>query len=251
MLSVIVLTKNSENTIADCIESLQGFGDEVIVVDSESTDRTIQIAERLGARIIKHAFQNFADQRNFAIKKSKGKWVLFIDSDEQATEEFKKEVAAILESHDVRSGVDGYFVKRKTFYYGKDWGMVDRVQRFFYKKNFIEWYGVLHETPKIKGEFGIIESPILHYTHNDISQMVEKTNEWSEYEAELRFNTNHPKMQTWRFFRVMISAFVKSYTLDKGYKNGTLGVIEAAYQAFSIFITYAKLWERQLSSQKP
>ena len=75
--------------------------------------------------------------------------------------------------------------------------------------------------------------------------MLVKTNEWSEYEAKLRFNSSHPKLVPWRFIRVMATEFINSYFKNKGYKNGTYGLIEGLYQAFSIFITYAKLWEMQ------
>lgn len=245
MLSIIVLTKNSEETITPCLESLRQFGDELLVVDSDSRDKTRQIAEKLGAKVIVHTFTDFASQRNFALEKAKGNWVLYIDSDEEITKEFREEVASILVNHNSESGVDGYFIKRRTFYFGKDWGFVDKVQRLFYKPNFLEWYGVVHETPKIKGSFGIVESPILHFTHRRLSQMLEKTNEWSEYEAELRFKAHHPQMSVLRFFRVMITGFLDSYVFDKGYKNGAEGIIESVYQSFSMFITYAKLWEKQ------
>ena len=75
--------------------------------------------------------------------------------------------------------------------------------------------------------------------------MLRKTNEWSEYEAKLRLASSHPKLVPWRFVRVMVTEFFNSYVKNKGYKNGTLGLIEGLYQAFSIFITYAKLWEMQ------
>src|SRR3990167_417999 len=104
---------------------------------------------------------------------------------------------------------------------------------------------VVIETPKIKGSFSEIKSPILHLTHRNLYQMLEKTNEWSEYEAKLRFDSKHPKMSWWRFLRIMLTAFFNSYLLEKGYKNGTAGIIESIYQSFSMFITYAKLWEKQ------
>jgi hypothetical protein len=75
--------------------------------------------------------------------------------------------------------------------------------------------------------------------------MLAKTNNWSKLEAKLRFDTNHPPMRGWRFIRVMMSEFMRSYFKEKGYKNGTYGLIEAIYQSYSIFITYAKLWEMQ------
>jgi|SRR3989344_2920421 len=246
MLSIIVLTHNSEEVIADCLESLRGLGDEIIVVDSESSDRTAQLAERLGAKVISHKFIDFADQRNFSISQTKGEWVLYLDSDEQATEEFKRNVKNVIEHFSENSGIGGYYIRRKTFYFGKDWGFVDRVQRLFYKPKFLSWYGKVHETPKAEGRFEVIEYPILHFTHRDLSQMVEKTNEWSEVEVDLRFRANHPQMNVVRFIRVMLTAFLRSYVFEKGYKNGTAGLVESMYQAFSMFITYAKLWEKQL-----
>lgn len=245
MLSVVILTYNSEETIADCIESLKPLNAEIIIIDSGSKDRTIEIAERLGAKIFKREFKNFSDQRNFAVDKTHGEWVLFIDSDEIAPRDFCKEVLNTIQNYDKYSNIGGYFIKRKTFFLKKDWQMTDRVQRLFYKDKFIKWEGVIHETPKINGEYGQIICPVLHFTHRDLSSMVEKTNAWSGYEAELRFKSSHPKMSTWRFFRVMITAFLNSYVKEKGYKNGTAGVIESIFQAFSMFITYAKLWELQ------
>ncbi|OIP58182.1 MAG: hypothetical protein COX79_04860 [Candidatus Levybacteria bacterium CG_4_10_14_0_2_um_filter_36_16] len=245
MLSIIILTKNSEETLADTIESLKNFGDQLIVVDSGSDDRSVEVAKHLGATVFKNKFEDFSAQRNFAISKANNPWVLYIDDDEQITEEFKKEVKNTIAAYDKNSEIGGYYIRRKTFYYGKDWGFADKVQRLFYKEKFTRWHGVVHETPTIKGAFGEIERPINHYTHRSLSQMVEKTNEWSEYEAELRIKAGHPEMTWWRFFRVIVTAFFKSYVFEKGYKNGTEGIIEAIYQSFSIFITYAKLWEMQ------
>jgi hypothetical protein len=90
-----------------------------------------------------------------------------------------------------------------------------------------------------------IESPIQHFTHRNLSQMVRKTNEWSLFEAKLRLESKHPQLAPWRFLRVMGTEFINSYVKNKGYKNGVYGLIEGMYQAFSIFITYAKLWELQ------
>jgi glycosyltransferase involved in cell wall biosynthesis len=248
-LSIVVLTKNEEDVIADCLENLSGFGSEILVIDAGSTDRTVQIAEHLGAKIVVHSFEDFASQRNFAIKKTHEDFVLYIDADEQVTPEFKKEVQSIIENFKDDGSIAGYFLKRKTFYFGKDWGLEDQVQRLFFKERFQEWFGVVHETPKIDGAFGTIKSPILHFTHRNLSQMLTKTNEWSQYEAELRFKAKHPKMNIIRFIRVMITAFLDSYFKNKGYKNGTYGFVEATYQTFSLFITYAKLWEMQNTKQ--
>ncbi len=245
MLSVIILTKNSEFTLADCIGNIKPIADEVIVVDSESTDRTVEVAKIAGAKVIRRGLKNFADQRDFAFRQAKGDWVLYLDSDEFATKRFCAEVKKIISEYDPSSDIGGYYIKRKTYYYGKDWGMTDQVQRLFVRKRFIKWYGTVHETPEINGMYGHIESPVHHFTHQNLSQMLYKTIEWSDYEAQLRYDAKHPPMTPLRFIRVMITGFFSSYIKDHGYRNGTEGFIEAIYQTYSMFITYAKLWELQ------
>lgn len=251
-LSVIIISSNDEEVIGEAIKSVKGFAKDVLVVDGASNGATREIAEKQGASVIHHPFKDFADQRNFGILNVNSKWVLYLDSDERVTDEFRSEVEYVIKKNntDSEDKIAGYFIYRKTFYYGHDWHFQDRVQRLFIRDKFIEWEGAVHETPKIRGEFGYIKSPILHFTHRSLTQMLRKTNEWSEYEARLRLNANHPQLAPWRFIRVMLTEFFKSYYKDKGYKNGTYGLIEAIYQAFSIFITYAKLWELQEKARK-
>lgn len=249
-LTVIIVSKNDEDVISDAIKSVQGFAEEVIVVDGNNNDRTEIICGKFGVTNLKHPFRDFSDQRNVGILNASTMWVLYLDSDERATDKFKNEVKNVLDNYNENNPIAGFFINRKTYYYGKDWHMQDKVQRLFLRSRFIEWTGVVHETPKIKGEFGHINSPIIHLTHRNLSQMVAKTNEWSEYEAKLRFESEHPKLAAWRFIRVMVTEFLNSYIKNKGYKNGTYGLIEAMYQSFSIFITYAKLWEMQEKRRK-
>lgn len=244
-LTAVILSKDDKDVIADAIISLAGFADEVIVVDANKNSETQKIAEKLGAKVVKNQFKDFADQRNFGMYQATTPWVYFMDSDERVTPNFKEEVLDIIKQYHESEVVAGYFVKRKTFYYGHDWNFQDSVQRLFVRSKFVEWKGVVHETPIVKGEFGTISAPIIHLTHRNLSQMVRKTNEWSEFEAKLRLESKHPPLAPWRFIRVMSTEFFASYFKNKGYKNGTVGLIEAMYQSFSIFITYAKLWEMQ------
>jgi glycosyltransferase involved in cell wall biosynthesis len=246
MISVIIISYNEEDVLEDALKSVYGFADEIILVDSGSRDKTLNIAKQYHARVVFHNFKDFSDQRNFGFEQSKGDWVFYLDSDERITDVFRKEVLQVIATYDKLQGKAGYYIKRKTFYFGKDWGFTDSVQRLFYRKKFIKWFGDVHETPKVKGDFGMLHAPILHKTHRNLSQMVEKTNKWSEYEAHLRLDSNHPYISWWRFPRVMVPVFFKAYIGNRGYKNGTLGLIESIYQAFSIFITYAKLWEQQV-----
>lgn len=245
MISAIIITYNEEEVLEDALKSITHFADEIIIIDSKSTDKTIQIGKKYHAKIVEHLLTSFSEQRNIGAEESYGDWLFYLDADERLTPEFCDEAKGAISSFNPDDDIAGFYIKRKTFYFNKDWGFTDQVQRLFYKKKFKEWYGIVHETPKADGEFGLIKSPILHLTHRNLEQMLTKTNKWSEYEAELRFKANHPGMSWWRFPRVMISEFGRSYFKDKGYKNGTEGLIESMYQSFSMFITYAKLWELQ------
>lgn len=244
-ITVIIISKNDSDVIGNAILSARKLTSEIIVIDSNPDDLTQQVCQRLKVRNIKNPFKNFSDQRNFGMSYATTDWVMYLDSDERITDDFASELIKEIKNFDEHQGIGGFRVKRKTYFYGQDWNFLDQVERVFLRKNFLEWKGVVHETPVIKGRFKEIKSPILHYTHRNLSQMVRKTNEWSDYEANLRFKNQHPRLAPWRFFRVMITAFLKSYIQEKGYRNGTYGIIEALFQAFSIFITYAKLWEMQ------
>ena len=145
MLSVIILTKNEEDVIKDCIESIKEVADEIIVVDSQSSDNTVEIAKKLGAKVYDHRFVDFAEQRNFAFSKSKGDWVLYLDADEQANFAFISEMKQAIKNYSEDSGIGGFYIARKTFFFDKDWKYYDKVQRLFYRKCFSSWKGKVHE----------------------------------------------------------------------------------------------------------
>lgn len=250
-LSAIILTRNAEEVLADCIDSVS-FCDEVIVVDDHSTDRTADLAKHMGAHVFPDESKSFAEKRNFGLKKAKGKWILYIDSDERVSSELKKSIEAIVAKD--KSTASAYRIQRKNFYYGKhEWPYIEKMERLFKKSKLTEWYGDLHETAKVDGEVSEIEDGVLlHYTRTSFTAMVNKTNQWSEMEADLRLKADHPKMTAWRFFRVIATGFYGSYVKQEGWRAGTAGLVESIYQAFSMFITYAKLWEKQqkFSSEK-
>ena len=245
-ISGIVITKNAENLIADCLDSLS-FCSEIVVVDNVSSDRTRDIAEKMGAKVIEYSSDDFADMRNMGMKKAMGEWLLYVDADERVTSALREEI--IKSTNNPTNKNVGFRIKRKNFYFGSakqnEWPFIERLERLFKKDNLEGWYGKLHESPKIRGEIGELDGYLFHYTHRDLSSMVKKTIEWSKIEAELRYKNGHPKMTWWRFPRVMVTAFLDSYIRQGGWKVGTVGLIESMYQSFSIFVTYARLWEMQ------
>src|SRR5258708_2606589 len=223
-LTGIIITKNEEVRIADCIDSLS-FCDEVIIVDSNSQDRTAEIAKHLGGKVFSVDDDIFsqANRRNVGLEKVKTKWILYIDADERVTPDLRKSIEEVVANKDVL--YQGYLVQRQDFIFGNHkWPRVEKMERLFLKEALVEWYGDLHESPKVIGQIGELDGILNHYTHRDLFSMLEKTIAWAEIEANLRLATNHPKMAWWRFPRVMLKAFYESYIKQKGYKIGFVGL---------------------------
>jgi len=242
-ISAVIIAKNSENIIADAIDSVS-FCDEIIVIDNNSKDRTEEIAKRMKAKVFKSTSSDFSKLRNLGLTKTDADWILYIDSDERVSEELEKNIKSLV-NNDSKSYA-AYKLQRKNFYFKDiEWPCIEKIERLFKKKALKEWIGRIHESPVVNGSIGELDGYLLHFTHNDLSSMLEKTIEWSKIEADLRQESNHPKMTWWRFPRVMFTAFFNSYVKQKGYKAGTGGLIESIYQSFSMFITYARLWEIQ------
>jgi len=244
-LTAIIIAKNEEARIAHTLASVT-FADECIVVDNGSTDTTKEIAREHGAKVFEAKERDFSGVRELGLREATGKWVLYIDADEEVAESLQNEIKNTIKKADFTA----YFVKRDTYYLGYHWPYQDTVERLFLKSALKGWHGKLHETPVYSGETALLKHPLVHRTHRTLEEMLEKTNDWSEIETKLRYDAHHPPIVWWRFLRVMGTGFIRSYVDQRGYRAGTVGWIESIYQAFSMFITYAKLWELQQNSLK-
>lgn len=245
-VSAIVIAKNEESRIWKCLSSLS-WTDEQIVVDNGSSDETLKAAEEAGAKVWQSHDLDFSKLRNIGKEKSSGKWILYIDADEIVPEALRQEIQTVITSKDSERSSIAFFVKRRNYYLGKPWPYQDKMERLFLKEALVRWVGQLHERPIVHGSVGVLTEPLVHNTHRTLEEMVEKTNEWSEIEAKLRFQHHHPSIVRWRLLRVMMTGFYESFIRQGGWKAGTPGWVESIYQAFSMFITYAKLWELQQS----
>lgn len=245
-LTCIIITRNEERNIAACIASAK-FSNQIIVVDNKSKDKTVEIAKKQGALVISNNFSDFSKQREEGLKHNKSDWIIYLDADERITPELRGEIEEILKSP---NSVDVFKIKRRNFYFGKfQWTFYDNLERLFKKDVIKGWYGKIHESPVIEGKIGELNNYIDHFTHSDLTSMLSKTIEWSDTEARIRLNSSHPRMSWWRFPRVMMTTFFSYYIKQRGYKVGTAGIVESMFQSYSIFITYAKLWEMQ--NKKP
>lgn len=248
LLSVIIIAKNEEKMIGDCIDSAKWASD-ILVVDSGSSDKTVQIAKKKGAKVLSALKGTFSDWRNFGFVNSRGEWLLYIDADERVTPQLKKEIEKVV----LKPEYAAYAIPRRNFVFGKEmkhcgfWP--DYVKRLFLRSNFKRWTGELHEEPIFKGELGHLKNPMIHLKHSSIEGMVDKTNEWSEIEAKLMFEAKHPIMNIPRFLSAMFREFWLRMIIQKAFLDGTEGVIYALYQIYSRLISYAKLWEMQIAKK--
>jgi glycosyltransferase involved in cell wall biosynthesis len=243
-ISGIIIAKNEENLIADAIESLK-FCDEIVVIDNGSEDRTADLAKKMGAKVFEVKTQDFSQLRELGMEKAEAEWIFYLDADERVSNELAQEIKYRV----TLTEFSAYKLPRMNYYLGKNlWPKVEYLERLFEKKSLKGWSGKLHESPEFEGKSGKLENPIVHFTHRDLESMLNKTISWSDIEAAIRFEKKHPRISWWRFPRVMIPTFFRYFLREGGYKLGVAGLVESMFQTFSVFVTYAKLWEKQRNS---
>lgn len=240
-LSVLIPARNAAESIEKTLESVV-FADEVMVLDNGSIDGTGVLAQKAGASVIQGKSDNFSKLRNRLLEKAKHPFVLYVDADEVVSKKLAERVGTLV--RDEKKGV--YRIRRVNYFLGKKM-YDDYVVRFFDKTCVIGWQGKVHE--HIEARVGVksetIEAPLIHTTHTSITSMLEKTNEWSEVEADLRLQAHHPPISWWRLLRIAGTFFVGNYFGKKLWKYGREGLFEAYFQMVDKVIVYTKLWERQ------
>jgi len=249
-LSGVVISGNSESVIKECLESMK-FCDELILVDTGITDNTAEIAKKYGARIVSCKTGSFDSWRNCGLENARGEWLLYLDSDERVTPDLEKEIVEISLGLSLSLGeeLNCYAIPRNNYILGRRFKhsgeFPDYQKRFFRRLALHKWIGVLHEEPEFEGVLGYLKSPMIHIKHDNFYDMIRKTNKWSEKEAKLLYNTNHPQMVPWRFFRIMFTEGFDKFIKKKAFLDGYEGVMYGVYQIWSRVLTYAKLWEMQ------
>lgn len=192
---------------------------------------------------------SFAEWRNEGAKRAKGEWLLYIDSDECISPFLKEEILQVA----VNKEYAGYAIPRlnKLLGHTMRWGgwSPDYVLRLIRKSKLKGWFGDLHEQPLVDGEIKHLKNVLLHDSHRNIHDMLEKTNSWSEIEARLLFESGHPRMNVLRFCSAGFREFWYRGVVKLGFLDGITGMIEINYQIYSRLITYSKLWELQLKDE--
>jgi len=242
-LSAVILAKNEEATIRECLQSLS-FCDERIVIDDFSTDRTAEIAKELGAVIYKHPLENdFARQRNFGLEKASGDWVLFVDADERVNHSLQYEITT--ETSDSMNTTLGYFIKRYDTIWGKKvtHGEVGSITLLrLARKNAGKWVGKVHETWEIKGKKGVLTHKLDHFPHQSLKEFLREINYYSSIRAE-EMHKLKKKVYVYQIPFYPLGKFLYNYFFRLGFLDGLPGFIIAVMMSFHSFLVRGKLWQ--------
>jgi glycosyltransferase involved in cell wall biosynthesis len=241
-ISAVILTKNEEANIKDCLESLK-FCDEIIVVDDDSIDKTRQIARKHGAKVYRRNLGgNFADQRNFSLSKTRGKWVFFVDADERVTPALRSEIIQLINNPIIH--YSGFYVKRHDFMWGKqlahgETGGIKLLR--LAKEKAGRWKRKVHEEWVVEERTGELKNPLLHYPHPSLREFIESVNTMSSFHGE----ANRKEGKRASLFKIIAwpsGKFVLNWLFKLGFLDGIQGLMVALMMSFHSFLSWGKLW---------
>ena len=247
-LSVMVITYNEEENIRQCLESVK-WADEVIVVDSFSTDQTFQISKEYTDKIFQRAWEGFGPQKQFALEQTTLDWVLSIDADERVSTELKEEIL----SNWNRLQRDAYDIPFHFYWLGKrlrfsGYGKERHVRLF--RRQRARFEGLIHEKLLIEGETGRLNNPIIHASYKNIEDYFNKFNLYSTLVARQKYETG--KGISFQFQIVgCLWDFFHRYVLKLGLLDGMPGFLWAVFSSFHRLVKYAKLWEMERQRREP
>ncbi|MBO3273394.1 glycosyltransferase family 2 protein [Hymenobacter defluvii] len=247
MLSVVIITFNEEANIARCLEAVQGVADEVVVVDSYSTDRTVAICEEYGARVIQHAFAGYVEQKNYATGQAQYDHVLQLDADEVLTDELRQSILQVKASW---PPVAGFTLKRLTNYCGtwvRHGGWYPDRKLRLYDRRLGSWQGLLLHEQFIEKPFqsvGDLAGDLLHYSYDSVEQHVAQLNRFTSIAAEELALRGKTRVTPFQLVLKPIWKFVHGYVLRLGFLDGFAGLSIAIISAWGVFLKFAKLRTR-------
>lgn len=241
-ITALAITLNEETNVKRYVESL-AFADEIIFIDSFSTDATVPIAKELGVKVIQRQFDDFSKQRNFAIKQAKNDWIVFFDLDEIISSELENEIikaTANPNKHVAFTIKRNFIFQDRHIKYG-GW-QSDKVIRLFNSKNCIYNGYLVHETVKIlSGTVGHLNATVNHYSYKNFDHYNQKLISHSQLQAKSLYSSNL-KPNFYHFFIRPFYSFHRQYLFRLGILDGKQGFILAYIHSFSIFNRYLQLW---------
>lgn len=249
-LSALVTSYNEEENIRDCLESI-AFADEILVLDSFSTDRTVEIAKsQPNVRVLQREYRSAAGQKNWGMERVSHPWILVVDSDERVTPGLAREITGLLETG---PGADHYSIPREAIVFGQTirhsgFG-TDTVVRFFRKGSVRYPERQVHADMKPEGPTPTLVHPLLHYTFRSFDHYVARLHRYARWGAADLYRGGRRAglvelalRPAWRFFRM--------YVVQGGVLDGRAGLVLCALSAYGVFLKWGKLWEWRLLEKR-
>lgn len=241
-LSIIVTTHNEADNIARCLNSISTISNDVMVVDSFSTDETVAIAEECGAKVVQRAYQGPADQKNWAIPQAKNEWVLLLDADEVASPELVAEITTLL-NQDNPPASEVYWISRNNHFLGQPvrysgW-QGDKVVRFFLRDKARYTNLQVHEEIITDGlKVGYLTGRLDHYTFRNLDHYLDKTRRYARWSAQDHASST-AKVGYYELLLKPLFRFFKHFVIQQGFRDGKVGFIVSAIMAWGVFLRYA------------
>ena len=234
-ISVIIPTFNEENYIQDCLRSVL-FADQIIIIDSFSTDKTIALVKEFNCEIIERKFDNFSNQKNEAIRLAKSDWILFIDADERVTEKLKYEIKETLKNPKHQA----YKIKFPHFYMNRFlYHTENRVIRLVKNEN-IHFEGEVHEKLLHQGSVGLLKNFMIHYTYKGLFHYIKKKDSYAWFQAKMSKDKNKSATYFFLVFKPFYR-FFHTYIIKRGFLDGVPGLAVATIDAYGVFSRYVKM----------
>jgi glycosyltransferase involved in cell wall biosynthesis len=235
-LTVIIPTYNEENYIADCLQSVS-FANQLIIVDSYSTDTTLQITKKYPCEVIQRKFDNFSNQKNAAIALAKSNWILFLDADERITEKLKIEILETINN----ATCSGYKLRFPHFYMNRFlYHTENKVLRLVKNENNIHFEGDVHEKLIIEGKIGVLNNKVLHYTYKGLFNYIKKKDAYAWFQAKMSKDKNKKATYLHLLFKPFYR-FFHTYFIRKGFLDGVPGLAVAMIDSYGVFSRYVKM----------
>jgi glycosyltransferase involved in cell wall biosynthesis len=248
-ISVTVVTYNEEKNIDRCLKSVN-WADEIIVVDSFSTDRTVDICRQYTDKVIQHKWEGYIKQKNYAVKHAKFDWILAIDADEEISPALKEEIEKLKTTGFTKNG---YKIPRKVYYLGKwikhgGWYPDYKIRLFDRQRG--QWGGIdPHDEIQLQGACGRLKNDLFHYSYEDLRAHINQINSFTSISAQEFAKKGKRALMLNILFNPFFK-FLKAYILKLGFLEGRVGFFISILGSFYVFLKYLKLWELDQFGQK-
>lgn len=244
-ISTTIITLDEEENIERCLNSVKGLASEIVLVDSGSTDKTVEMAKNMGAKVFSHDFTNFAEQKNFALSKTTGDWILSLDADEEIDKELAKEIKMAIED----DRYNGYLIPRKNFILGAQikhsWWSPD-THIWLWRKGTGKWVGKVHEEVVVEGRVGRLKNAKNHYQSSKVEDFIKSNNLYSEIMAKQLFEKKIKFSLLYMFF-YPVREFLIRYFYKLGFLDGWRGFALSYLMSIYWVMVWVKLYEIQRS----